>query len=85
MICNGRDIIRAGYAAGKPVSDIARECESTPGSVKVIAHNMGLRHRRYLDTRVPSHLLADWQNLVLRKKLPAARVAAMLGLEAAGL
>lgn len=44
MTPNGREIIRAGYAAGRPVADIARDCQSTPGSVKVIAHNMGLKH-----------------------------------------
>ncbi|NGP19317.1 sigma-70 family RNA polymerase sigma factor [Devosia aurantiaca] len=47
MTPDGREIIRAGYAAGRPVADIARDCQSTPGSVKVIAHHMGIRHPNY--------------------------------------
>lgn len=84
MICNGREIIRAGYAAGTPVKAIAEECGSTPGSVRVVARKMGIRHRRCLVVRVPAHLHGDWQNMVRRKKIPAARVARMLGLEAIG-
>jgi hypothetical protein len=39
-----RDIVREGYAIGKPVRDIAIEANSTPGSVKVLAFKMGLKH-----------------------------------------
>jgi hypothetical protein len=85
MIRNGREIIRAGYAAGVKVADIARQCDSTPGSVRVVAKKMGIRHRRCLSSRVPDHLRSDWVNMVRRKKLSAHRVAEMLGLEAAGL
>ena len=85
MICNGRDIIRAGYEAGTKVAEIARQCESTPGSVKVIAHKMGLRHRFNLDTRVPPDKQDDWRNMTDRKKIPARRVAAYLGLAGAAL
>lgn len=41
---NGRDIIKDGYQRGLPVAEIARLADSTPGSVRVIASNMGLRH-----------------------------------------
>ncbi len=36
--------IRDGYEAGLRVAYIANLIGSTPGSVKVMAHNMGLRH-----------------------------------------
>lgn len=39
-----REIIRNEYFAGTPVKLIAQMCGSTPGSVKVIAHKMGIRH-----------------------------------------
>jgi len=81
MISNGRDIIRAGYADGTKVADIARQCESTPGSVKVIAHKMGLRHRYFIDARVPEDKRADYRNITVRKQLPVAFAMRVLGLE----
>lgn len=81
MIRNGRDIIRAGYAAGTPVADIARQCDSTPGSVKVIAHKMKLRHRYHISERIPANLVADYRHLKQRKHLPMAFVYRVLGLE----
>ncbi len=85
MISNGREIIRAGYAAGTKVAEIARQCESTPGSVKVIAHRMKLRHRFHLDARVPAEKQADWRNMVWRKRIPTREVASYLRLEGAAL
>lgn len=81
MISNGRDIIRAGYAAGLPVSLIAVQCESTPGSVRVIAHNMGIRHARYVDVKIPADKRDDYRNIVQKKCLPEAYARRVLGLE----
>ncbi len=54
MLPNGREIIRDGYQRGLPVAEIARLAGSTPGSVKVIAHNMGIKHqRRFIRRRPP--------------------------------
>ena len=39
-----RSIVLEGYSIGKPVRQIAIEANSTPGSVKVLAHRMGLKH-----------------------------------------
>lgn len=50
---NGREIIRDGYARGLPVAEIARLADSTPGSVKVIAHKMGIKHQKRIRVRVP--------------------------------
>lgn len=83
MICNGREIIRAGYAAGIKVTEIARQCGSTPGSVKVTAHNMGLRHRRNIDVRVPEHQRADWRSMVWSQRIGSRQAAVYLKLEAA--
>lgn len=82
MTPNGREVIRAGYAAGAKVADIARQCESTPGSVKVIAHKMGLRHRKYLSERVPEHLRGTYHYFCRNKQFPAAFAMRVLGLEA---
>lgn len=83
MIRNGREIIRAGYAAGTKVADIARQCESTPGSVKVTAHRMGLRHRYYVSERVPEPLQATYRYFLHNKQLPAAYAMRVLGLDGA--
>lgn len=85
MISNGREIIRAGYAAGTKVAEIARQCGSTPGAVKVTAHRMGLRHRYYVSERVPEHLRETYRYFTRNKKLPTAYASRVLGLEAAGL
>jgi hypothetical protein len=84
MIDSGRDIIRAGYAAGKSVADIARECDSTPGSVRVIAHKMGLRHPYMVARNIPRRLLADYRTLVSLGRYAAPEAAAILGVEVAG-
>lgn len=81
MTSNGRDIIRAGYAAGKPLTQIATECESTPGSVKVIAHQMGLRHPYKVHMTVPGHLRYDYRVLRSLGRYAAAEAAAILGVE----
>jgi hypothetical protein len=81
MISNGRDIIRAGYAKARPVADIARDCESTPGSVKVTAHRMGIRHGSRLSERVPADQRDDYQYFTRNKALPVAYVVRVLGLE----
>lgn len=85
MICNGREIIRAGYEAGTKVAEIARQCESTPGSVKVIAHKMGLVHPFAVHARVPAHQRYDYRVLISLGRYSAPEAAKILGLEAAGL
>lgn len=82
MTPNGREVIRAGYAAGLPVPVIASQCDSTPGSVKVIAYNMGLRHPYKVHLRVPPHKLYDYRILRTLGKYSAPEAAAVLGLEA---
>lgn len=82
MVSNGRDIIRQGYAEGRPVSVIARDCASTPGSVRVTAYRMGVRHTVYAPLKVPADKQGDYQHLTQRKRLPAAYVRRVLGLEA---
>lgn len=80
MIANGREIIRAGYAAGRPLKDIARDCESTPGSVAVTAHNMGLRQRWFVAERVPEHLISDYRHIARKKDCGAKYACRVLGL-----
>ena len=82
MIKGGRDIIRAGYAAGTKVAEIARQCDSTPGSVKVIAHRMGLQHRYFVAARVPPEKQADYRLFVWRKGCSPEYASQILGLEA---
>lgn len=81
MISNGRDIIRAGYAAGRPVKAIADECSSTPGSVRVIARKMGIRHRRMVHLAVPPERKYDYRVLRSLGKFSAPEAAAILGVE----
>lgn len=80
MIEGGREIIRAGYKAGRPVADIARDCDSTRGSVKVIAHKMGIRHKKYVSERVPADLVSDYLNIVKRKSLGVKFAYQVLGI-----
>lgn len=82
MICNGREIIRAGYAASMPVSEIARQAGSTPGSVRVIAHKMGIRHGSFISERIPAEHQDDYRHLLRRKHFHAAAALRVLGLEA---
>lgn len=79
MIHNGREVIRAGYAAGTKVADIARQCGSTPGSVKVIASKMGLIHPQKVHRRVPVHLRYDYRVLRSLGRYPARDAATVLG------
>lgn len=81
MIRNGRDIIRSGYAAGAPVAEIARQCRSTPGSVKVIAHKMKLRHPAKAHLIVPPALMSDFRVLLDIGKYRAREAVSILGLK----
>lgn len=74
-----REIIRHGYRIGAPVKAIAELCGSTPGSVRVIAHNMGLRHA----SRIPPDKRDEYFFFRNRKRLSVAFVRELLGMEGA--
>lgn len=69
-----REAIRAGYRAGKSPREIAAETGSTVGSVKVIAHNMGVndtphvaaakRWARRTGKPFEEHLVTDYDEIV---------------------
>lgn len=71
------DIIRHGYRIGAPTKVIAGLCGSTPGSVKVIAHRLGLRHA----SRIPDDKRTDYRFFTQRKRLPPWFVRELLGIE----
>lgn len=74
---NARDIIRHGYRIGAPVKVIAELCHSTPGSVKVIAHKMGIKHARM----IPDDKREAYFFYRKRKNLPVAFVRELLGMD----
>lgn len=80
-----KETIKAGYKAGTPVAEIARQCRSTPGSVKVMAHRMGLCHRRWKNVAsVPPEMKSDYRFFTKVKGLPGDFVLRVLGVEAQG-
>lgn len=79
MTSNGYEIIRAGYAAGKSCAQIAAECGSTRGSVKVIAHQLGLRHPYKVHLNVPVEMMEDYRVLLDLGRYSAPEAAAILG------
>ena len=80
MVANGREIIARGYAAATPVAQIAEEAGTTPQSVRVIAHRMGIRHGSQLSERLPPDRIDEYRFLMRRKHLPAAFIAQVMGL-----
>lgn len=74
-----REAIRAGYQAGLTPREIAARTGSTVGSVKVIAHNMGVndtprmaaakRWSRRTGEPVEHHLHPDYESKVEARKV----------------
>lgn len=79
MISNGRDIIRAGYESGTPCAEIARQCDSTINSVRVIAHRMGIGHAAQCAHRVPPEKMEEYRFFKRTKKVPAAVALRLVG------
>lgn len=74
-----RAIIEQGYQVGLPVSEIAAMIGSTPGSVRVIAHKMGIKHPGPLPRQLPPGRVDDYRFLTRQKRIPAAEAKQILG------
>lgn len=72
-----RDIIKAEYAKATPLRTIAELAGITHGSVKVIAHELGLIHPRgwRAINLVPSRKQAEYRELTAKKLLAADALA----------
>jgi hypothetical protein len=81
-----RQAIVDGYAANRPIAEIAAEHGSTPGSVKVLAQRLGVSRtpreaalaRR---SRIPPEHAVDYAYLTRRKGFRSAEAKAMLGIK----
>jgi len=73
--------IRRAYEHGVRLSIIAEKYGCSSGSVKVIAHRMGLKHPRpdLVVRSVPIELVPEYQRLNQQKKIPSREAARMLG------